>query len=94
MIFLLTIAIHLAKKAQIVLLIAQKVSILNEYLDFLDIFLEKKNLILLKATKINQHVIKLQEGQQLLYRSIYSLSLIELKTLKTYIITNLVNNFI
>ena len=47
-----------------------------------------------KKTGINEHAIKLVEDKQLSYRSIYSLSLIELKILKTYIKTNLVNGFI
>ena len=56
--------------------------ILAKYLDFLDIFLEKKALILLEITKINQHAIELQEDQQPFYRSIYSPSPIELEILK------------
>lgn len=38
--------------------------------------------------------MKLIENQQPLYRSIYSLKLLELKTLKTYIKTNLFDGFI
>ena len=37
---------------------------------------------------------ELQESQQSLYELIYSLCLVELKTLKTYIKTNLTNGFI
>ena len=62
MTFLFIIAIHLARKAQITLLVAKKVKILTKYSDFSDVFLEEKALILLKATKLNQHAIKLQEG--------------------------------
>ena len=47
-----------------------------------------------KVIKLNHHAIKFQETQQLFYKLIYSLSLIELKTLKIYIETNLANNFI
>ena len=86
--------IHPAKKAQIALLVAKKVKISTKYLDFSDVFLEEKALILLEATKLNQHIIKLQEDQQLSYRLIYSLGPVELKTLKTYIKTNLANDFI
>lgn len=57
--FLLTIAIYTARKAQITLLIAKEVKILTEYLDFSNIFLKEKGLILLDATKLNQHDIKL-----------------------------------
>ena len=87
-------AIHSAKKAQIVLLVAKKVTILTEYLDFLDVFLEDNTLILSKIIELNQHAIKLQEEQQSSYRSIYSLRLVNLKTLKTYIEINFANGFI
>ena len=56
---LLIIAIHLARKAQIALLVAEKVKIPIEYLDFLDVFLEEKALVLLAATDLNHHAIKL-----------------------------------
>ena len=92
--FLLTIAIHLARKAQIALLVVKEVKIPTEYSDFSDVFLVKKALILLETTKLNQYAIKLQKGQQQLYGLIYSLSLVKLKTLKTHIETNLANNFI
>ena len=62
MTFLLTMAIHPARKAQIILLIAEKVQSLNKYLDFLDIFLEKKASILSKTSKLNQYAIKVQKS--------------------------------
>ena len=43
---------------------------------------------------INKHAIELEEDKQPLFRLIYSLDPIELETLKTYIKTNLANNFI
>ena len=86
--------IYLAQKAQIALLVAEKVQFPIEYSDFLDVFLEEKALILPEATEFNQHAIKLQEGQQPLYELIYSLGLIELEILKIYIKTNLANSFI
>ena len=67
------------------LLITEKVKILTKYSNFLDVFLEKKVLILLKTIKLNKYAIKLQKNQQLLYRSIYNLRLINFKILKTYI---------
>ena len=76
------------------MLVAEGVKIPAKYSDFLDIFFKKKVSILLEATKLNQHAIKLQKGQQSLYRPIYSLGPVELKTLKTYIKTNLTNGFI
>ena len=86
--------IHLALKAQIILLVIQKVQIPSEYSDFSDIFSEKKDLILPEAINLNQHIIELQKSQQLSYRPIYSLDLVKLKILKTYIKTNFFNNFI
>lgn len=43
---------------------------------------------------INEYVIKLEKSKQPLYRSIYSLRLVKLKTLKTYIKTQLKTGFI
>lgn len=88
------ILIYLARKAQIAFLLTRKVSISNKYLDFNNAFLEKKFLVLLKITDLNQHTIKLQDSQQLFYRPISSLGLVELKILKNYIKTNLANSFI
>lgn len=45
-------------------------------------------------TWINNHAIKLVDGQQLPYGPIYSLEPLELETLKAYIETNLANEFI
>ena len=63
MTFLLTMAIHPARKAQIVLLVAKKVQILSKYLDFLYVFSKKKALILSETTKLNQHAIKLHKDE-------------------------------
>ena len=49
---------------------------------------------LLENTKINEYAIKLEEDKQPLFRLIYSLGPVELKTLKIYIKTNLANSFI
>ena len=49
---------------------------------------------LLENTKINKHAIELEKSKQLLFKPIYSLGSIELKTLKTYIKINLANGFI
>lgn len=86
--------IYLIKKAKIALLFTKKVKILARYLDFLDIFWEKKALGLRKLTKFNQHIIKLQNSKQLFYKLIYRLESVKLKTLKIYIDTNLANGFI
>lgn len=74
-----SILIYPANKSQIVLLFVEKIGILTEYSDFFDVFSEEKSLILQELTKLNQHVINLEESKQLLYRPIYSLSLVELK---------------
>ena len=57
-------------------------------------FFNKSAVVLPKHTKINTYAINLDKGKQSSYGSIYSLELMELKTLKTYIITNLSNGFI
>ena len=92
--FFLTIAIHLARKAEIALLVAKEIKIQTKYSDFLDVFSKKKASILLEETELNQHVIELQEDQQPSYRPIYILGPVELEMLKTYIETNLANSFI
>lgn len=89
-----SILIYPAKKAQTTYLITEKIKISTKYSDFLDVFLEKKTLMLLKLIKLNQHAIKLRDNKKLLYRTIYSLRPIKFKILKIYIKTNLVNSFI
>lgn len=86
--------IHPARIAQIAFFIAKKVAVQVEYLDYFDIFLEELAAELLKCSDINKHAINLKPGKQPSYRPIYSLVLVELETLKTYIKTNLANGFI
>lgn len=57
----LIMIIHLVKKALIAFLLIEKITILNKYSNFSNFFLEKKALILLKGTKLNQHAIKLEK---------------------------------
>ena len=57
-------------------------------------FLEELANVLLKRTGVNEHTIEWEEGKQPPYGPIYSLGPVELKTLKTYIKTNLANSFI
>ena len=87
------ITIHLAWENQIALLLAKEITILVKYADFANIFLKKSIKILQKRTNINKHAIKLVDAKQPFYKFIYSLGLIELKILKTYIKINLVNVF-
>ena len=49
---------------------------------------------LFEHTEIYTYAIDLEEGKQPPYGPIYSLGPVELKTLKTYIETNLANGFI
>lgn len=70
------------------------ISILPEYAFFIDIFSLVLAIELLKYIKINYHIIELIDNKQPLYRSIYSLKLVKLETLKTYIKTNLVHSFV
>lgn len=68
------------------------ISILSQYIDFVDIFLLYVVVKLSKYIKINNYIIKLIENKQLSYRLIYTIELVILETLKTYIKTNF-NNY-
>ena len=65
-----------------------------KYSDNSDVFSAEHAAELLENIRINKHAIKLVEGKQPSFEPIYSLRLVELKTLKTYIGTNLANGFI
>ena len=86
--------IHPAREAQLALLLTEEVTVPVEYSDFADVFSEKSVNVLPKRIGVYEHAIKLEEGKQPLYRPIYSLGSVELKTLKTYIEINLTNGFI
>ncbi len=88
--------IYLLRKVQMTDLKANKVHtvIPSKYIDFADIFLPKLAIKLPKYMRINDHTIKLVDNWQSLYGPIYSLGLVELETLKTYIKNNLTNSFI
>ena len=88
--------VHPSQRPQISSLIAEKAltKVPDEYANFADVFSLDLAAKLLKYTGINDYAIKLVDGQQLLYRPIYSLGPVELKTLKAYIETNLANGFI
>lgn len=53
----------------------------------MNIFLAKEVLVLSKQTNFNKHAIELEDGKQPLYKLIYKLGPVMLKTLKTYIKT-------
>lgn len=87
------ISIYLAYEAQIALVVAKKVNILIEYLDYFDIFFKKLAAKLHERFDINKHLINLKLSIQQLYGPIYSLEPIKLETFKMYIKTNLANEF-
>ena len=76
------------------MLLGKEVIILVKYADFADIFSKKLAEVLSERIGIHKQAIQLEDGKQPPYRPIYSLSLVELKTLKIYIETNLANGFI
>ena len=90
----LKITIHPAREAQIAPLLAKKVTVPAEYLNFADVFSKELAEVLPERTGMNEHAIELEDGKQPPYEPIYSLNAVELKTLKTYIKINLVNGFI
>ena len=65
-----------------------------EYSNYSNVFLAENAVEPPENTGMNEHAIKLEEGKQPLFGPIYSLGLVELETLKTYIKTNLANGFI
>ena len=68
--------------------------ILAEYSDYSNIFSAENVAELPENTGMNEHDIKLKESKQTPFEPIYSLGSVELEMLKTYIKTNLANNFI
>ena len=65
-----------------------------EYSNYNNVFSAENVAELLENTGINEHVIKLKESKQPFFGLIYNLGLLELERLKTYIKTNLANDFI
>lgn len=88
------ILIYPAWEAQIVLLITEKVAIPAEYSDYANVFSKESATEIFEWSNINQHAIELEPNKQLLYSLIYSLGLVKLEILKTYIKINLTNDFI
>lgn len=88
--------VHLFCKAQIGSLKADETlpSVTCKYVDFVNIYSKNLAIKLSKYTRINSYAIKLVESQQTPYRSSYSLGLVKLKILKSYIETNLATSFI
>ena len=65
-----------------------------EYSNYSNVFSAKYAAKLLENTGINEHAIELKEDKQSPFGPIYSLGLVKLETLKTYIKTNLAKGFI
>ena len=87
---------QIQNKAQVGALLFDKAptEVPAEYSDYSNVFSAEIAAELPENTGINEHAIKLEEGKQPLFGPIYSLGLVELETLKTYIETNLANGFI
>lgn len=94
--FTLKMTIYPSRQAQIASLKIIKIVVIvpAEYSDFTNVFSDKLAAILQEHIEINTHPINLEESKQLPYELIYSLKPVELKILKTYIKTNLANDFI
>ena len=88
--------VYSKKQAQVKALLFKKAptEVPAEYSDYSNVFLAKYTVELLENTGINKHTIELKESKLSLFGLIYSLGLVELETLKTYIKINLVNGFI
>lgn len=59
----LELLVHSDKIAQIAFLITKKVMISDKYSDFINVFSEKKVLVLLEQTKLNKYAIKLNKNK-------------------------------
>ena len=65
-----------------------------KYSNYSNVFSAENAAELPENTGMNEHAIKLEEGKQPPFELIYSLGLVQLEPLKTYIETNLANGFI
>ena len=88
--------VHSEKQAQVEALLFNKAftEVLAKYSDYSDVFLAEYVVKLPENTGMNEHAIELEEGKQPLFGPIYSLELVKIEILKTYIKTNLANGFI
>ena len=87
---------HSEKQAQVGALLFNEapIEVPAEYSDYSNVFSAKNAAELLENIGINEHAIELKEDKQPSFGPIYSLRPVELETLKTYIKTNLANDFI
>ena len=89
-------SVHSKNYVQVGVLLFDKASIevLAEYFNYSNIFSTENAVKLPENTRVNKHAIEQEKDKQPTFGLIYSLRLVELETLKTYINTNLANNFI
>lgn len=94
--FSLNLEIYPFCKAQMASIFANNtfIMVFSKYTNFIDIFSLEFTAKFPEHIGINNYLIDLVNGQQPTYASIYSLELIEFKTLKTYIETSPANGFI
>ena len=81
-------------QAQLTLLTSEGNGIFAKYSNFFNVFFSASMAELPEYIRINNHLINQLDDKQLLYGPIYSLELVELKTLKTYPKANLASGFI
>lgn len=86
--------VHPSCEAQIASLNVEEVTVPPEYSDCVDVFSKDSAAELPEHTGINDYAIDLEKDKQLPYGPIYSLGLVGLETLKTYIEINLASGFI
>ena len=88
--------VYSKKQVQVGALLSDKAltEVPAEYFNYSNIFLIENAAELSKNTGMNKHIIKLEKSKQPPFGPIYILGLVELKTWKTYIKTNLANGFI
>ena len=88
--------IEVQSRAQVGALLFNKAptEVLAGYSDYSNVFSVENTAKLPENTGMNKHTIKLKEDKQPPFGPIYSLGLVKLETLKTYIETNLANSFI
>ena len=66
----LKITIHQARKAQMVLLLAKKITTSAKYSDFANVFLKESANVLPKQTGVNEYTIMLKKGKKPPYKPI------------------------
>lgn len=86
--------IYLIQKIQNFWLLVKKVTILKEYLEFINFFLKKLIIMLFKYFNTRKYTINLDLGKKSSYKTTYSLKSIKLENFKTYIMINQTNNYI